>query len=114
MLEFVLLVFTFGAITCEPETVRDNFDYFNYGANEEVLKNLDLHLVKKTPVCYATMKSFHLGGKKSIDLASFSAKRRNSAATSRTKGLASTGPERWPDHCSFSQLSGPACYLSSC
>lgn len=45
MLELVLLVFTFGAITCEPETVRDNFDYFNYGANEDVLKNLDLHLV---------------------------------------------------------------------
>lgn len=48
MLGFVLLVFAFGAIKCEPETVRDNFDYFNYGANEDVLKNLDLHLVSKT------------------------------------------------------------------
>lgn len=46
MLELVLLVFSFGVIHCEPETVRDNFDYFNYGANEDVLKNLDLHLVK--------------------------------------------------------------------
>lgn len=46
MLKLVVLVFTFGAINCEPETVRDNFDYFNYGANEDVLKNLDLHLVK--------------------------------------------------------------------
>lgn len=47
MLEFVLLVFAFGVIYCEPETVRDNFDYFNYGANEDVFKNLDLHLVNK-------------------------------------------------------------------
>lgn len=62
MLEFVLLVFAFGVIYCEPETVRDNFDYFNYGANEDVLKNLDLHLVNKF-ILYTTIytnKSFHL------------------------------------------------------
>lgn len=31
------------SIGCEPETVRDNFDYFSYGNEENALKNLDLH-----------------------------------------------------------------------
>lgn len=46
MLRLLFLIFALGSINCEPETVRDNFDYFNYGANEDVLKNLDLHVVR--------------------------------------------------------------------
>lgn len=42
----LLLVFIIYGINCEPETVRDNFDYFSYGNEENLLKNLDLHLVR--------------------------------------------------------------------
>lgn len=45
MWSFLLLLVTFNGIDCEPETVRDNLDYFNYGNEENVLKNLDLHAV---------------------------------------------------------------------
>lgn len=48
MVPILLFIVTIGAINCEPETVRDNFDYFNYGTNEDnMLKNLDLHPVRK-------------------------------------------------------------------
>lgn len=46
MLSFVLLLFAATGINCEPETVRENLDYFSYGSNEDALKNLDLHLVR--------------------------------------------------------------------
>lgn len=45
MLLILLFICVIVGINCEPETVRGNFDYFNYGANDDVLKNLDLHLV---------------------------------------------------------------------
>lgn len=41
---FIIAIIISGVFS-EPETVRDNFDYFNYGSNEDVMKNLDLHLV---------------------------------------------------------------------
>lgn len=41
----LLLILTIYGISCEPETVRDNFDYFSYGNEESILKNLDLHAV---------------------------------------------------------------------
>lgn len=42
----LLLILTIYGISCEPETVRDNFDYFSYGNEESILKNLDLHAVR--------------------------------------------------------------------
>lgn len=49
MVPILLIVAVFAGVNCEPETVRDNFDYFNYGTNEDnMLKNLDLHPVRNT------------------------------------------------------------------
>lgn len=45
MWSFLLLLVTIYSIHCEPETVRDNLDYFSYGNEENLLKNLDLHAV---------------------------------------------------------------------
>lgn len=49
MLSALVIIFAFTGIHCEPETVRENFDYFSYGTNEDILKNLDLHLVSEQP-----------------------------------------------------------------
>lgn len=46
MLQLLLFLFAFSGIKCEPETVRDNFDYFSYGNSEDVLRNLGLHMVR--------------------------------------------------------------------
>lgn len=47
MVPIILFAVALAGVTCEPETVRDNFDYFNYGTNEDnMLKNLDLHPVR--------------------------------------------------------------------
>lgn len=46
MLFVLLYAVILNGINCEPEAVRDNFDYFNYGANDDVLKNLESQLSK--------------------------------------------------------------------
>lgn len=45
MLPILIYLVALSAINCEPETVRDNFDYFSYGNSEDLLKSLDLHMV---------------------------------------------------------------------
>lgn len=48
MLPILIYLVAFSAVNCEPETVRDNFDYFSYGNSEDLLKSLDLHMVGNT------------------------------------------------------------------
>ena len=50
MLPVLVFVLSLTGIYCEPETVRENFDYFSYGSNDDLLKNLDLHLVSEVHV----------------------------------------------------------------
>lgn len=45
MIPIILLLLSSTKVYCEPETVRENFDYFSYGNSDDFLKNLDLHLV---------------------------------------------------------------------
>lgn len=47
MLPVIVFILSLTGIYCEPETVRENFDYFSYGSNDDLLKNLDLHLVSQ-------------------------------------------------------------------
>lgn len=46
MYPILIITIAISAVICEPETVRENFDYFNYGSGEDFLKNIDLHLPK--------------------------------------------------------------------
>ncbi|VVC97991.1 unnamed protein product [Leptidea sinapis] len=46
MLPILFLILPFYGIYCEPETVRDNFDYFSYGNEENLLKSLELNAPK--------------------------------------------------------------------
>ncbi|GBP09836.1 Peptidyl-alpha-hydroxyglycine alpha-amidating lyase 2 [Eumeta japonica] len=43
---FLVFVALFTGVLCEPETVRENFDYFSYSSNDDLLKNTDLHMPK--------------------------------------------------------------------
>lgn len=45
MLAILIYLVALSGVYCEPETVRDNFDYFSYGNSEDLLKSLDLHMV---------------------------------------------------------------------
>lgn len=47
MLRLIVLAAAFANVNCEPETVRENFDYLSYGNNDDFLKNLDLHMVSQ-------------------------------------------------------------------
>lgn len=48
MLPILIYLVALSGVNCEPETVRDNFDYFSYGNSEDLLKSLDLHMVSIT------------------------------------------------------------------
>lgn len=47
MLPALVFLLSLTGIYCEPEAVRENFDYFSYGSSDDLLKNLDLHLVSE-------------------------------------------------------------------
>lgn len=48
MLPILIYLVALTGVNCEPETVRDNFDYFSYGNSDDLLKSLDLHMVGTT------------------------------------------------------------------
>lgn len=48
MLPILIYLVALSGVNCEPETVRDNFDYFSYGNSDDLLKSLDLHMVGTT------------------------------------------------------------------
>lgn len=45
MLPILIYLIALSGVNCEPETVRENFDYFSYGNSDDLLKSLDLHMV---------------------------------------------------------------------
>lgn len=58
MLKLILMLVGLAFVACEPEIVRGALDYLNYdGSNEDVLKNLDLHLVSTNTHVYYTQTS---------------------------------------------------------
>lgn len=48
MVPILIYLVALSGVNCEPETVRENFDYFSYGNSDDLLKSLDLHMVGTT------------------------------------------------------------------